>query len=116
MGAAFYRPDPDVLGSIREGIRMRPDAFHAVVRSLDEAGLALSQDDALSRTPRGFEDLADQPAAPFLRLRSLLVQRPLTQDQVGEPSLVSALAAFAADARPLLAFGWRAVDEVADLR
>jgi uncharacterized protein (TIGR02453 family) len=113
MGAAFYRPDPDVLGSIREGIRMRPESFMAAVQALEQAGLILDPEDSLSRMPRGFEDLAESPVAPFLRLRSFLVQRPLTKRQVGEAGLVGVLAAFAAEAMPLLQFGWRTVDEVA---
>jgi uncharacterized protein (TIGR02453 family) len=113
MGAAFYRPDPDVLGSIREGIRMRPESFHSVVKTLGESGLTLDPEDSLSRMPRGFEDMAESPVAPFLQLRSFMVRRPLTRQQVAAPGLAGVLAAFAAEAMPLLQFGWRAVDEVA---
>ena len=113
MGAAFYRPDADILGSIREGIRMRPDAFLAMVETLGQAGLTLDPEDATTRMPRGFEDLAAEPVAPYLRLRSFLVRRPLTRKQVGDGKLVQTLATFAAAAAPLLEFGWRAVDEVA---
>jgi uncharacterized protein (TIGR02453 family) len=113
MGAAFYRPDADVLGSVREGIRMRPEAFLAAVAALEQAGLALDDEDRLSRMPRGFEDLAESAVAPYLRLRSFLVRRPLTVAQVAGPGLVALLAGLAADALPLLEFGWRAVDEVA---
>ena len=113
MGAAFYRPDADVLGSLREGIRMRPESFLATVAALDRAGLTLDTEDRLSRMPRGFEDLGDSPVAPFLRLRSFLVRRALTLEQIASPALVSLLASQAADSLPLLEFGWRAVDEVA---
>jgi tRNA (cmo5U34)-methyltransferase len=113
MGAAFYRPDPDVLGSIRERIRMRPDSFLTVVQALERNGLTLDPEDSLSRMPRGFEDLAESPVAPFLRMKNLLVQRPLTRRQVGGPALAGLLASFAVEAMPLLQFGWRAVDEVA---
>ena len=112
MGAAFYRPDPDVLGSIREGITMRPDQFLSVVQALEQAGLTLDAEDSLSRMPRGFEDLADTQVAPYLRLRNFLVRRPLTKREVGDPGLVGMLTAFAVEAMPLLDFGWRAVDEV----
>ncbi len=114
MGAAFHHPDPDVLGSIREGIRMRPDQFLSVVQALEQAGLPLDADDSLSRMPRGFEDLADTPVAPYLRLRNFVVRRPLTKREVGDPGLVRMLTAFALEAMPLLEFGWRAVDEVSN--
>ena len=111
--AAFHRPDRDVLGSIREGIRMRPEAFMAVVAELGAARLALDATDSLSRMPRGFEDMAGAPVAPFLRLRSFVVSRPLTKRQLGQPAVVQALAGFAQEAMPLLRFGWRAVEEAA---
>ena len=113
MGAAFYRPDAEVLGSIREGIRMRPDSFLAAVADLERVGLALDDEDRLSRMPRGFEDFAASAVAPYLRLRSFLVRRALTVAQVESPALPALLAGMAADALPLLQFGWRAVDEVA---
>ncbi len=113
MGAAFYHPEPDVLDSIREGIRVRPESFLAVTEALEQAGLTLDLGESLTRMPRGFEDMADAPVAPFLRLRNLVVRRSLTVRQVAGASLVQTLAKFATEAMPLLQFGWRAVDEVA---
>jgi uncharacterized protein (TIGR02453 family) len=109
--AGAYRPEPELLSSLREGIRVRPDAWAAVERAMAEAGHALETADSLTRMPRGFEDLADSPVAPALRLRSFLVRRPLTLRQVGAAGLVETLADFAESALPLLRFGWRAVDE-----
>jgi uncharacterized protein (TIGR02453 family) len=116
MAAAFYHPDAETLGSFREAIRVRPDAFLATLTELDAAGLRLDQSDSLSRMPRGFEDLADSPVASFLKLRNFIVRRDLTSAQTQTPALVSTLVAFAQDAMPLLRFGWRAVDEVAGPR
>ncbi len=111
--AAFYLPDKDVLESIREGIRVRPEQFLAMKAELDAAGLPLDMTGGLVRMPRGFEDLADAPIAPYLKLRSYMVRRNLTNAQLEDPAaLIATLAAFASDALPLLRFGWRAVDEV----
>ncbi len=110
--AAFYHPEPEVLDSIRERIRVHPDRFLAVQAKLEATGLTLSQDDALSRMPRNFEDLKDSAVAPALRLRSFIVRRPLTDKQVQGTGLIPAIAELGVDALPLLRFGWDAVDEV----
>jgi uncharacterized protein (TIGR02453 family) len=114
--AAFYLPDKDVLESIREGIRVRPEQFLAMRAELEAAGLALELTGGLVRMPRGFEDLAGTPIAPFLKLRSFIVRQALTKQQLESPALVATLAAFANAALPLLQFGWRAVDEVSGVR
>jgi uncharacterized protein (TIGR02453 family) len=117
MAAAFYLPDKDVLESIREGIRVRPEQFLAMKADLEAAGLDLDLTGGLVRMPRGFEDLAETPIAPFLKLRSFMVRRDLTKAQLEDPgALIATLAAFTSDALPLLRFGWRAVDEVSHQR
>ena len=110
--AAFYRPDPDVLDSIRERIRVHPDAFQAMQSDLDAAGVSLDVSDTLTRMPRGFEDLKGSPAATAIRLRSYIVRRDLPLVATTGPALVPAIADLAAAALPLLRFGWAAVDEV----
>ncbi len=111
--AAFYLPDKDVLESLREGMRVRPEAFQAVRAALESRGLPIERGESLKRMPRGFEDLADSEVAPYLRLRSLVVRRALSRDHVAEAGLAERIVDFAEDAMPLLQFGWRAVDEVA---
>ncbi len=111
--AAFYRPEPEVLDSLRERIRVHPDKFLDVEAALRRAKLALSLDDALSRMPKGFEDLKGSQVDAALRLRSFIVRRPLTDKQVQGHGLPGLVAGLAEDALPLLRFGWDAVDEVA---
>ena len=111
--AAFHRPEPDVLDSIRERIRVHPDRFLAMRAELAVAALALDGSDTLTRMPKGFEDLKDSPVADALRLRSFLVRRDLTQEATAGPDLVGAIAGLGAAALPLLRFGWDAVDEAA---
>jgi uncharacterized protein (TIGR02453 family) len=110
--AAFYHPEPEVLDSIRERIRVHPDRFLAMQAALEKAGLQLSQADTLSRIPKGFEDLKGSAVDPALRLRSFVVRRDFTPKQVHGQGLAAAIAAVAEDALPLLRFGWDAVDEV----
>ena len=110
--AAFYHPEPELLDSIRERIRVHPDRFLATQAALEKAGLQLGHADMLSRMPKGFEDLKGSAVDPVLRLRSFVVRRDFTPKQVHGKDLPSAIAALAEDALPLLRFGWDAVDEV----
>ncbi len=112
VGAAFYHPEPDVLDSFRERIRVHPDKFAAVQSALDRAKLPFGEDEILTRMPKGFEDLKEAPAARALRLKSFLVRRPLTDRQVQGTGLTGHIVKLAEDALPLLQFGWDAVDEV----
>ncbi len=114
--AAFYYPEPEVLDCIRERIRVQPEQFRDVETALARAKLRLSEAEMLSRMPKGFEDLKDAPFATAIRMKSFLVRRDLTQKQVAGRGLAAAIAGLAADALPLLRFGWAAVDEVGAAR
>lgn len=108
---AFYMPDPELLDSIREAIRVRPEAFRSVEDTLAARGLHLSTESRLTRMPRGFEDLRGSDVAGAIRLKSFVVSRPIDREVVETPALVDHLADMAADGLPLLRFGWRAIDE-----
>jgi uncharacterized protein (DUF2461 family) len=63
----------------------------------------------MKRLPRGFEGEGDSPAAEALRLRNFIVRRPLSEAAMGRPDLVARCADFAAQAMPLLRWGWAAL-------
>ena len=109
--AAFHLPDPDTLDAIREAIRVRPGAFRTARDALSAAGLSLSKEWTLSRMPRGYEDLSGSDVADAIRLKSFAVSRPVGDEQVRSVGLVDTIVAMAADALPLLRFGWGAIDE-----
>lgn len=111
--AAFYHPEPEVLDSIRERIRVHPDRFLEAEAALRRAKLPLSEDEVLSRMPKGFEDLKGSKVETALRLKSFIVRRKLTDKQVQGRTLPNLIAGLAQDALPLLRFGWDAVDEAA---
>lgn len=109
LAAGFHAPDREQLGALREAIYVGPDRFQTVRSTLSKAGLVLETSETLSRMPRGFEDAADLQVADALRLKRYIVRRPLTADTVAGPGLTEAAVAFAADAEPLLRFGWQAL-------
>jgi uncharacterized protein (TIGR02453 family) len=110
MACGFYGPDPKTLGRLRQGIVKAPEAWLKVESTLAQAGLALSTDGALTRAPRGFEAHADTALAPALRLKNLVVSRPLSDADMAGRALIDQSVAFAAAALPLLRFGWSALE------
>ncbi|HQR89141.1 MAG TPA: hypothetical protein PLH31_07725 [Caulobacter sp.] len=59
--------------------------------------------------PKGFEDQAGGPLEAAIKRTRWLVRRDLTGAEIGGPDLPAVIADFAADARPLLDFGWKAL-------
>jgi uncharacterized protein (TIGR02453 family) len=109
FAAGFYLPDPDKLARLRATTARTPKAFKAMTAKLKKAGLALSAEDSLKRMPRGFEAIDDPEIAAAIRLKSMVCQRPVSEAAIASPKLVDDFCAFAADAMPLLKWGWDAV-------
>jgi uncharacterized protein (TIGR02453 family) len=113
FAAGFYLPDPDKLARLRAGAARGPKAFKAMTAKLKKAGLALSADDSLKRAPRGFEAIDDPEIAAAMRLKGMICLRPVGEAAIAFPALADDFCVFAADALPLLKWGW---DALADAR
>lgn len=109
FAAGFYRPEPTELARLRGAAARTPKTFKAMATRLAKAGLKLSDDDALKRAPRGFEAVDDPAILGAVRQRHFVCVRPVAEPEVHAPALVDAFTAFAADALPLLEWGWSAV-------
>lgn len=110
VAAGFYLSERPNIDAFRRAIAADPAGWNKVVAALTGAGLELAPGDPLKRLPRDFADQAGSPwEAEFKRTR-WLVRRPLSGIEIASPDLPDRLAAFAADARPLLDFGWKALD------
>jgi uncharacterized protein (TIGR02453 family) len=116
FAAGFYQPEPAALGKLREAAARSPKAFKAMTATLGKAGLALSDNDALQRTPRGFEAVDDPEVLAAARQRHFICRRPVPEEDIREPQLVDAFCSFAQDALPLLAWGWDALTESRERR
>jgi uncharacterized protein (TIGR02453 family) len=110
MAAGFYGPDSKDLAAFRTAIAQAPARWMAIEGALSQAGLAFSMADAVTRPPRGFEALAGSPVAEALKRRNHIVSRPISPERLGEADLVADIVGFARTARPLLDFGWSALD------
>jgi uncharacterized protein (TIGR02453 family) len=109
-GVGFYGLEPKDLGVVRRAIADDPDRWLAVRAELNAAGLDFSMGSALARLPKGFEALAGSPVEGDLKLRNLIVSRPIAADRLQDAALIDDIVAFAAAGLPLLRFGWSALD------
>ncbi len=111
FAAGFYRLDPSPLGRLRAAAARAPKAYKPMIAKLAKAGLALSEEDALKRAPRGFEGIDDPDILVAARQRHFICLRPVSEAEIREPALADALCAFAEDVLPLLEWGWDALTE-----
>jgi uncharacterized protein (TIGR02453 family) len=113
FAAGFYAPDPVKLARLRTAATRSPKGFKAMAAKLKKTGLALSIEDSLKRAPRGFEAIDDPEIAAATRLKSMICLRPVGEAAIASPALADDFCAFAAEALPLLKWGW---DALADAR
>jgi uncharacterized protein (TIGR02453 family) len=109
FAAGFYRPDPQELARLRGAAFRAPKAFRRMAGKLGSVGLALSEEDALKRSPHGFEDVEDPEVAAAIRLKHFICLRPVAEARLRERALVDDFLAFAAKSLPLLEWGWSAI-------
>ncbi len=110
LAAGFYHAEPPQLLTLRRAIAKKPAAFLAMEKSLAAAGLELSDGEALTRNPRDFTEV-DERVAHAIRRKNFLVRRPVADALILDGAgLVRTAVDFASAARPLLDFGWSALD------
>ncbi len=111
FAAGFYQLDPPRLAKLREAAARAPKVYKRMLAKLRKDGLALSDEDALKRAPRGFEAVEDPEILFAARQRHFICVRPVAEAEIREPALVSSFCQFAAEALPLLEWGWNALTE-----
>ena len=109
VAAGFWHPEPPQLLALRKTIAADPARVRAVLAKLKKAGLSLGDGEALTRLPKGFESVTDKAAGAVIRMKNLVVRRPVPDARLSSPALVEDIVAFAKDAEPLLRFGWDAL-------
>jgi uncharacterized protein (DUF2461 family) len=107
--AGFYLSERPHIDAFRRAIAANPKGWTAVETALTAKGLVLEPGEPTKRMPKGFEDQAGGPLEAALKRTRWLVRRPLTGAEIGGEGLAEVIADFTADARPLLAFGWKAL-------
>jgi uncharacterized protein (TIGR02453 family) len=102
LGAGCWRPDPDVLGRIRELIAADPQRWFAVRDDEKLRALWSLTGDTLSRPPRGYA--ADHPAIDDLKRKDFVALAPLSAAEIVGPRLLKLAEARFSAATPLMAF------------
>ena len=110
MAAGFHMMAPAELAKVRRTIAATPAGVRAMEKALAKARLALTSEFQLARVPRGFETLKGGPLDSVIRLKSFLVEEPLSEAEILSPKLTARIVDFTRRARPLLDFGWAALD------
>ncbi|MGP7795650.1 DUF2461 domain-containing protein [Sphingomonas sp. CLY1604] len=104
-GGGVYTPPAPLLGKIRGRISQRYDEWRGIVEDEHLLGLikgGLTSPAELKTMPRGFD--ADDPAAPYLRMKGFCANRPLTHAQIeSDEGYALTIEAFKT-ARPLVDF------------
>lgn len=109
MAAGFYQPESDVLTAIREAIAQNPEDALKLCQSLEKIGLPVQATATLKRMPRGFEAYKEHEISELLRMKGYIMRRDLSPELWQSPEIVEAVAQFAHDAYPWLAFGREAI-------
>jgi uncharacterized protein (TIGR02453 family) len=109
--AGFYQLDKEPLQRWREAMASDPRRFQSVLRALERNDLALSdQEPVLKRMPRGFEALGESPIAAFFKIGTFMVSEKLSNVDIGGARLIERSVALVKEAKPLLEYGWGALD------
>lgn len=104
-GVAWYMPEPPLLETLRRAVVSRPSDYRAMTAALKKEGLALSDEDRLTRPPRGYGDVAEPDLAEAVRNKHFFVNLTLPADRATSPKLADDLFVFALKAKPLLDWG-----------
>jgi len=106
VGGGLWMPMPSELSKIRQEIDYNLEEFISIVKSpafkKQYGTLYAGQDISLQRVPKGYE--ADNPAAEYLKLKSFIAMRSLTDEEICSASLQKICVAAFTALKPLLGF------------
>jgi len=105
-GGGLWMPGPPVLSAVRQEIDYNFKEFQGILKSASfkkqYGELYKGEDTSLTRVPKGYD--ADNPAAEYLKLKSFLAMKPLTDEEINSTGLIkTACDAFKA-LKPLVDF------------
>jgi uncharacterized protein (TIGR02453 family) len=88
-GGGMWMPMPEQLAKVRQEIDYNFDEFLSLIKSpafkKQYQQLYTGDDVSLSRVPKGYD--AENPAAEYLKLKSFIAMRPITDDEIASGDL-----------------------------
>ncbi len=112
VSAGFFLYDRKNSEKVRRAIVAEPEDWLAVEAHLASRGLRLAPGMAVKRMPKGYDDHAGTALESALKRLQWYARRPLTGAEVSSPRLPETLVGFVDDMKPLLDFGWKALDRL----
>lgn len=89
VGGGMWMPMPEHLAKLRQEIDYNLDEFLSVITSpafkKQYKKLHQGDDISLTRVPKGYD--ADNPAAAYLKLKSFIAMRPITDEEIASGDL-----------------------------
>jgi len=110
IASGLWFPESPVLKAMREAIVERRKDFLTLASDLEAAGLPIGDEHMLTRAPVGFKDVEDEALLYWLRHKSFIVQKNISEKTLGSTKLLGEVEAFASRIMPLMQFAWRASD------
>lgn len=111
-GGGLWIPDPALLKKVRQEIDYCFPEFKKILAapSFKKTYHALEEDEKqmLARVPKGYEK--DNPAAAYLRMKSIIASTPIPDTMLTSPSLVKEITAAFKALMPLINFLNRAME------
>ena len=107
IAGGFWRAERELLLSFRERMAAFPEEFIGIVDELRAKGLDTEPDEKLKRMPRGIDADENHPAAEFLKWKSFLASRSVTDDELLHPGFADTVLTTMREILPLLEYGWR---------
>jgi uncharacterized protein (TIGR02453 family) len=106
LAAGIWQPERPLLHAWRSAIAQHPAPFEKLCSALAKKGIHLSMEHSLSSMPRGFQNYAQEPFAPSLKLTSFVAISQLERSQCTTADLLETVVNFGIAVKPLLEFGW----------
>ncbi len=110
IAGGYWRPENDLLRRWRVRMAEQPASFLEMIENLEASGYEITVRDSLKRMPRGFEAESESDLADWLKAKSIIAQRPVTDEELRHPSFTETVIETARGMEPLLAFGWDAME------
>jgi uncharacterized protein (TIGR02453 family) len=112
LGGGLWMPAPENLKKVRQEIDYNREEFQSILKNKNfkkfYGDLYKNEEVSLSRMPKGYEE--DHPAADYLKLKSLIAETKITDEELTRSGLhKKTIAAFEA-LQPLLNFVNRSLD------
>lgn len=105
-GGGIWQPEADVIKKIRQEIDYNWNEFKSIVKSkkfIKEFGdLEKGEDVSLTREPKGYEK--DNPAIEYLKLKSWIATKPLTDEELMSKDLSKKILSSFEALQPLVHF------------